>query len=401
MSSQQGSTSLTPAHAVAATPVSEVAGAEVDIRNIVHGFDSVIALRGVSLHVQGGDFFTLLGPSGSGKTTLLRIIAGLLEPSHGTIAIAGRDVTALPTQSRDIGFVFQNYALFPHLNVWQNIEFPLKLRHVAKNERRRRVSEMLDLISLHGYEKRHPSQLSGGQQQRVALARALAHGPGVLLLDEPLGALDRRLRQQLGNDLRRIQREAGATAIYVTHDQEEAFTLSDRVAVVHDGRVHQEGTPAELYSSPADVFVAGFVGETNLLEGKVVDLGEDVVHVRVDDSLFECIKRHDLRIGSIATCMLRPEQVLLKRRSDRRVRPEGNGTMSELGEARVEDVTFIGGRYRVVARWNGAALLAHVPIGDVPSVGDLVDLACAKRAFVAVDHIQPLSADGKEKEDAE
>lgn len=400
MISQRAQDLPRPKNAILRAPSPDRVGVAVDVREIEHDFESVIALRGVSLHVRGGDFFTLLGPSGSGKTTLLRIIAGLLRPSKGRVLIAGRDVTRLPTQARDIGFVFQNYALFPHLDVWQNIEFPLKMRHLDKPTRRRRVDEMLDLISLRGYEKRRPSELSGGQQQRVALARALAHRPGVLLLDEPLGALDRRLRQQLGKDLRRIQQEAGATAIYVTHDQEEAFTLSDRVAVVHDGRVHQEGLPAEIYSLPSDVFVAGFVGEINLLEGKVVTVDKRTVHVQIGASFVECLSKHDMHVGSLATCMLRPEQLLVGRRSAQDAR-QGNDAACQLGQARVEEVTFIGGRFRVVTRWNDTTLFAHVPIRDVPSVGEVVDLACSKHAFVAVDPMQPSLANREESNDAE
>ncbi|HEY2642393.1 MAG TPA: ABC transporter ATP-binding protein, partial [Galbitalea sp.] len=242
---------------------------DVSVRGLRHVFEHSIALAGIDLTIDGGEFMTLLGPSGSGKTTLLRIIAGLIEPSAGSVLIDQVDVTSLPTQQRDISFVFQSYALFPHLTVSQNIEFPLRMRNVDRRARGRRVEEMLELVSLEEMGHRMPAQLSGGQQQRVALARALAHRPKVLLLDEPLGALDRRLRQQLGGELRRILREAAVTTIYVTHDQEEAFILSDRVAVMSRGRIRQVGTPVQIYTRPVDMFVANFVGETNTFTGRV------------------------------------------------------------------------------------------------------------------------------------
>jgi putative spermidine/putrescine transport system ATP-binding protein len=229
-------------------------------------YGDVVAVDRVDLDIAEDEFFTLLGPSGSGKTTCLRMIAGFERPDEGSVELAGRDVTDVPPYERDVNTVFQDYALFPHMSVGENVEYGLRIAKVARGERRRRASEALDLVRLGGYEKRRPAQLSGGQRQRVALARALVNRPKVLLLDEPLGALDLKLRQQMQHELRTIQGEVGITFIYVTHDQEEALTMSDRLAVFADGRVEQVGPPAEVYEHPANEFVAGFVGVSNIVE---------------------------------------------------------------------------------------------------------------------------------------
>jgi ABC-type Fe3+/spermidine/putrescine transport system ATPase subunit len=238
--------------------------AHIEIRDLHQEYGGVTALDRVSLDVRPGEFVTLLGPSGSGKSTLLHILAGLVDPTSGSIRIAGKDVTRTPPQKREIGLVFQNYALFPHLTAEENIRFPLNIRKSSAGETSRRVAEVLELVELTALAERRPEQLSGGQQQRVAVGRAIAAVPKVLLLDEPLGALDRRLRQQLGREIRRVQRETGITTIYVTHDQEEAFTMSDRVVVMNHGEIRQVGTPEEVYATPRDAFVANFVGEVNL-----------------------------------------------------------------------------------------------------------------------------------------
>ncbi len=230
-------------------------------------FGEVIAVAGVDLEVFDGEFLTLLGPSGSGKTTVLRMIAGFEQPDGGSIEIGEVDVTGLPPYRRDVNTVFQDYALFPHMSVSQNIEYGLRVKKVPKEERARRTTEALESVRLGGYADRSPAQLSGGQRQRVALARALVNRPKVLLLDEPLGALDLKLREQMQVELKQIQREVGITFIFVTHDQDEALTMSDRIAVFNDGRIEQVGTPTEIYEHPASVFVAGFVGTSNLLEG--------------------------------------------------------------------------------------------------------------------------------------
>jgi spermidine/putrescine ABC transporter ATP-binding subunit len=241
----------------------------VAIHRVSKRYGRVAALDTVSLELADGEFFGLLGPSGSGKTTLLRSIAGFVEPDTGEILIDGADVSRIPTHRRDIGMVFQNYALFPHMSVFDNIAFALSVRRTGQAETKRRVTDILELVRLAGYEERRPRELSGGQQQRVALARALVANPRVLLLDEPLGALDKNLRQEMQVELRQIQREVGITTVLVTHDQEEALTLSDRIAVLRDGMLVQTGRPDQVYERPRTAFAAEFLGATNFLSGRV------------------------------------------------------------------------------------------------------------------------------------
>ncbi len=250
--------------------------AEVDVRlvNVTKRFGDQVAVDSITLDVSDGEFFTLLGPSGCGKTTTLRMIGGFEQPTSGLIELQGTDVTFLPAHQRDVNTVFQSYALFPHLTIFENVAFGLRRSGVQNDEVKRRVGEALELVQLIGYETRKPAQLSGGQAQRVALARALVNKPAVLLLDEPLGALDLKLRKQMGIELKRIQREVGITFIYVTHDQEEAMTMSDRIAVMNKGHYEQLAGPETLYERPATRFVAGFVGASNLLEGKIGSDGE-------------------------------------------------------------------------------------------------------------------------------
>jgi putative spermidine/putrescine transport system ATP-binding protein len=244
----------------------KAAALDVEAISLYKSFDDVAAVDGVDLGIAPGEFFTLLGPSGSGKTTTLRLIAGFEQPDAGRILLKGRDVTARPPYDRDVNTVFQDYALFPHMTVQQNVEYGLMIKKVARSERRRRAGEALEMIRLAGLGGRKPSQLSGGQRQRVALARAIVNRPQVLLLDEPLGALDLKLRQEMQVELKRIQQEVGITFVYVTHDQEEALTMSDRLAVFHDGHIEQVGPPAVVYEHPETEFVAGFVGISNVLE---------------------------------------------------------------------------------------------------------------------------------------
>src|SRR6187431_2510774 len=246
--------------------LTQAAPAEIRLIDLEKRFGAVRAVDGVTVDVTPGEFFSLLGPSGCGKTTTLRMIGGFELPTAGRILLRERDVTYDPPDKRPVNMVFQHYALFPHLNVGDNIAFGLKRRKVDRAEIERRVTEVLALVRLEGYQRRRPNQLSGGQQQRVALARALVNRPNVLLLDEPLGALDLKLRRQLQVELKRIQSEVGITFVYVTHDQEEALTMSDRIAVMDAGRVLQVGSPQEVYDEPDSSFVAGFVGVSNLLE---------------------------------------------------------------------------------------------------------------------------------------
>jgi putative spermidine/putrescine transport system ATP-binding protein len=244
---------------------------DVELFDVRKQFDDVVAVDGVDLTIQEGEFFSLLGPSGSGKTTCLRMIAGFEDPSGGSIRLGGKDVAGLPSYLRDVNTVFQDYALFPHMTVVENVEYGLKVKKVPRTGRRERAEKALDMVQLRGLEKRKPGELSGGQRQRVALARALVNEPRVLLLDEPLGALDLKLRQQMQIELKTIQERVGLTFLYVTHDQEEALTMSDRLAVMNNGRIEQVGSPAEVYEKPATGFVAGFVGVSNVLSGAVAE----------------------------------------------------------------------------------------------------------------------------------
>ncbi|HWH23745.1 MAG TPA: ABC transporter ATP-binding protein [Candidatus Limnocylindria bacterium] len=256
---------------------------DVRLERVTKRFHDVVAVDDLSLDVLRGEFFSLLGPSGCGKTTTLRMIGGFEEVTAGRVLLGEQDVTNLPPYRREVNTVFQNYALFPHLSVFENVAFGLRRRRVAEAELRRRVGEMLELVELPGYDRRKPSQLSGGQQQRVALARALINHPRVLLLDEPLGALDLKLRKQMQLELKRIQTEVEITFIYVTHDQDEAMTMSNRIAVMRAGRIEQLGTPGELYETPETEFVAGFLGVSNLLEGEVVGRNGELADVRLAD----------------------------------------------------------------------------------------------------------------------
>ncbi|MFN8151311.1 MAG: ABC transporter ATP-binding protein [Solirubrobacterales bacterium] len=240
--------------------------ADVRLKGVRRTYGDVVAVDDVDLDIRHNEFFTMLGPSGSGKTTMLRMIAGFEVPDRGTVEVSGRDVTNLPAYDRDVNTVFQDYALFPHMTVAENVEYGLRIAKVGKAERGERRDSALDMVRLDGYGERKPNELSGGQRQRVALARAIVNRPRVLLLDEPLGALDLKLRQQLQVELKRIQREVGITFVYVTHDQEEALTMSDRIAVVNEGKIEQIGAPEAVYERPDNAFVAGFVGISNIVE---------------------------------------------------------------------------------------------------------------------------------------
>ena len=261
----------------------------VDVRllGVSKRFEDVTAVDDLTLEIPSGSFFALLGPSGCGKTTTLRMIGGFEEPDGGTIEVGGTPVTGVPPYRREVNTVFQSYALFPHLNVFENVAFGLRRKQVPRGQLEGRVREMLRIVGLEGFDERKPSQLSGGQQQRVALARALVNSPKVLLLDEPLGALDLKLRKQMQLELKRIQNELGLTFVHVTHDQEEAMTMADAIAVMNGGRIEQLGTPSDLYERPRTAFVAGFLGISNLLDGTVTTAGS----VRVDDA-------GELRVGA-------------------------------------------------------------------------------------------------------
>jgi spermidine/putrescine transport system ATP-binding protein len=278
-----------------------------------HG-DRVHAVRRLDLAIAQGEFFSLLGPSGCGKTTTMRMIAGFEEPTSGTVFLDGRDVTGVAPNKRDVNMVFQSYALFPHMSAYQNVAFGLERKKIARPEIRRRVGEIMEIVSLAGMERRAPREMSGGQQQRVALARALVNRPRALLLDEPLGALDLKLRQQMQVELKRIQREVGITFVYVTHDQGEALTMSDRIAVMDAGSIEQLGTPREIYERPATRFVAGFIGTSNLLSGRVatIDGNRGVLMFGPHDRVIVPVTA-GVRTGDNIEVSIRPEKIDLRR----------------------------------------------------------------------------------------
>jgi spermidine/putrescine transport system ATP-binding protein len=292
----------------AAPPAAAPAATEYDVRliGLTKRFDDVVAVDAVSLDIDRGHFFALLGPSGCGKTTTLRMIGGFEEPTEGRIELGGVDVAPLPPYKRDVNTVFQSYALFPHLSIFENVAFGLRRRGIKGGELRQRVGESLELVGLAGLERRKPRQLSGGQQQRIALARALVNRPRVLLLDEPLGALDLKLRKEMQLELKRIQHEVGITFVHVTHDQEEAMTMADRIVIMNGGHIEQLGTPSELYERPKTAFVAGFLGVSNLLEATVVGDGS----VRLTDGTIVQVPRDVLggRTGTVRIGV-RPEKL--------------------------------------------------------------------------------------------
>ncbi|MDX6565278.1 MAG: spermidine/putrescine transport system ATP-binding protein, partial [Gaiellales bacterium] len=310
----------------------------VQLVGIERRYGEIVAVRGIDLAIADGEFFSLLGPSGCGKTTTLRMISGLEEPTVGRVEVRGRDMTRVPPHRRPVTTVFQNYALFPHLNVFENVAFGLRERRVGRAEVRSRVARLLELVDLSGRDTARPRELSGGQQQRVALARSLVLNPEVLLLDEPLGALDLKLRKQLQDLLKAVQREVGITFVYVTHDQEEAFSMSDRVAVMNLGRVEQIGGPREVYARPSTLFVAQFVGASNHFPARVVEVLEDGRY-RADVGplgTWSVAGVAGLAVGDAAVAIVRPEQV----RADTDRSGERPGEIAISG--RVTDVSFVG-----------------------------------------------------------
>jgi spermidine/putrescine transport system ATP-binding protein len=327
---------------------------QVVLESLVKRFGDTVAVDGIDLHMPPGEFFTLVGPSGCGKTTSLRMIAGFERPTSGRILLDGVDVAQTPPHKRNVNTVFQSYALFPHLTVAENVAFGLKYKRVTREERKRQVSEMLDVVRLAGFEDRKPTQLSGGQQQRVALARALILRPRVLLLDEPLGALDARLRKDLQVELKALQSDVGVTFVFVTHDQEEALTMSDRVAVMNNGRVEQAGSPQTVYEEPETLFVADFLGVSNLVIADAVgtENGDCVLEVG-ERSLRACQGTTDAR-GQVKA-MIRPERV--------QVEPHGQEGGNRL-PGMVEQVVFLGSFRELHVRILGGALVKAVAPND-------------------------------------
>ncbi len=331
--------------------------AALKVQGLEKRFGEVAALDGVSLDIVSGELLTILGPSGSGKTTLLKVVAGFEKADAGTVRIDGTDITALPPAKRDIGMVFQNYALFPHLTVRANVAFPLEMRNVARAEIETRVTEALKLVELSGYDKRLPKQLSGGQQQRVALARAIVFNPRLLLLDEPFGALDRKLRETMQLEVRRLQRRLGLTTIFITHDQEEALVLSDRIAVMNQGRIQQVATTTEIYERPANQFVADFVGESNIFHGTVTEPG--VISLEGGRRL---LARHSGKMGQRMGVLMRPERF-------------GRGTNVFSGE--VKEAVYLGVSFKLrIACDDGLELIVRQPArGELPAPGTRVNVS--------------------------
>jgi spermidine/putrescine transport system ATP-binding protein len=340
---------------------------EIRLSSVSKRFRDVRAVDDISLEIRSGEFFSLLGPSGCGKTTTLRMIGGFELPTNGTIELRGVDVTTAPPDKRPVNMVFQSYALFPHLNVQDNVGFGLRRHKVREAEVKPRVAEALELVHLAGYGQRKPNELSGGQQQRVALARALVNRPQVLLLDEPLGALDLKLRRSLQLELKRIQIEVGITFVYVTHDQEEALTMSDRIAVMHQGKVEQIGLPEELYERPATRFVADFMGTTNLLKGSVESIDGTVATVRLDggDACRTALV-DGLAAGDAVEISVRPEAIVIG--------SPGNAGAGAI-EGRIEQSAYLGASVQYQVRSQGGALLSVI----TPKSG---------RRFVAGDDVE-------------
>jgi spermidine/putrescine transport system ATP-binding protein len=372
---------------------------DIDVRldRVSKLFGDVAAVDHLSLDVQEGEFFSLLGPSGCGKTTTLRMIGGFEDPTYGTIYLGELDVTDLPPYRRDVNTVFQSYALFPHLDVFENVAFGLRRKKVPKEEVERRVREALALVDLEGFDERKPPQMSGGQQQRVALARALVNRPKVLLLDEPLGALDLKLRKQMQLELKRIQQEVGITFIYVTHDQEEALTMSNRLAVMRHGRIEQLGAPEDVYEHPGTEFVAGFLGASNLLDGEIVSMnGTSTVRlatgelIRADDADLPADAGPSVRVG------VRPEKITIVSADDQAT----PGWNHVVGTVRMS--TYIGVNYQYKVEGPGGHELTvfvqnQGAAGSHPAAGQQVRLEwLPEHTFV----VEP-SGDLAEEEESE
>ncbi|WP_195567045.1 ABC transporter ATP-binding protein [Blautia wexlerae] len=376
----------------------------LELKEIKKSFtEGEAVLDNISLEISKGEFITLLGSSGCGKTTTLRIIAGLEQPDAGSVWLDGREVTGLEPNQRDVNTVFQNYALFPHMNVAENIGYGLKLKKVPKSEIRKKVSQMLELVQLKGYEKRKPSELSGGQKQRVAIARALVNNPKVLLLDEPLGALDLQLRRAMQIELKHLQKKLGITFIYITHDQEEAINMSDRIAVMKDGCIEQIGTPDEIYNHPKTSYVATFVGNANILHGVaesvqgenvIVKIGNDRVIVKLETSQQDTEEKQHLAAGEKVTLAVRSENILLQEATvigdtgtDHRdtVDISVTGGISDIHDmnsisglqATVTEKNFAGGQLRVTLKLSDGTQLIASRYGIDASVAEGQTVRCS------------------------
>ena len=364
-----------------------MAGGRIELVSLTKRFTD-IAVDRIDLTIDSGEFFSLLGPSGCGKTTTLRLIAGFEQPTEGTILLDGVEMTNIPPHRRNVNTVFQSYALFPFLSVFDNVAFGLRNRHLTKAEMSKRVGDALELVQLTGFEKRRPGMLSGGQQQRVALARALVLNPSVLLLDEPLGALDAKLRRSLKVELKALQERVGITFLYVTHDQEEALTMSDRLAVMNAGRIAQLGTPRTIYEEPADTYVADFLGVSNLMEVDVVERGPgSQCRVRLGETAL-AVERGEVEALGPAHAVIRPERVRIEPYA-----PDGQAGPNRV-PAMIERLVFLGASTQVMLRLAPGPLLQAL----VPNDGAEATLAQGTpvRAFLAPDALRVLGGAARE-----
>jgi spermidine/putrescine ABC transporter ATP-binding subunit len=373
MAQSNGSALLPTAHSVPTDRLGSI-GASVVFDRIEKQYGDVRAVDGISLDVGPGEFVTFLGPSGSGKTTSLMMLAGFEIPTGGEMYVDDQPIATVPPHKRNIGMVFQNYALFPHMTVGENIAFPLKMRKLSKDEIIRRTKEVLELVKLPGYEGRYPRQLSGGQQQRIAVARALVFNPRVLLMDEPLGALDKQLRENLQLEIKHLHDQLGVTIIYVTHDQQEALVMSDRIAVMNEGRIEQIGSPTELYDAPQTRFVASFIGESNFLTGRVTQHDGERCRVDIPDvGSLTSTANEELRIHDEITLTVRPEKLLVGDPVN------GSGATMNRVTGTVEQVIFAGETRRYEIGLHGGTRLV-VKLQNRSGVrsyerGDRVDVA--------------------------
>ena len=323
---------------------------DIVIKGLSKSFDGVQVIKNIDLEIKAGEFFSILGPSGCGKTTLLRILAGFIEPDSGVVYLGDKDITNLPPNLRSTNTIFQKYALFPHLTVYENIAFPLRMKKMDSDYIDTEVKKMLKMIELEEYASKKPNQLSGGQQQRVSIARALVNKPEVLLLDEPLSALDAKLRQNLLIELDNIHEEVGITFIFITHDQQEALSISDRIAIMNKGKVLQVGTPAEVYESPADMFVADFIGENNFIEGEVISIDSETCatlkHERLGEIRFEMDRK--VKIGDHVKVSVRPEKIRLTRNL-----PKNLGKIHNVIKVYVDELIYTGFQSKYFVWLNG------------------------------------------------
>ncbi|MGH2614241.1 MAG: ABC transporter ATP-binding protein [Thermomicrobiales bacterium] len=326
--------------------------ATVELKNVSKVYRDTEAVRRVSLRIEEGEFFSLLGPSGCGKTTTLRMVAGFVRPTEGDVFIGGLNVTSMPPERRDIGIVFQNYAIFPHMNVFGNIAYGLKVRKLRPSEIEQRVAAALETVGLSGYEGRYQRELSGGEQQRVALARVLVLAPRILLLDEPLSALDKKLREEMKFWIKGLQQELKITTIYVTHDQNEALTMSDRLAVMNRGVIEQIGTPRDIYEHPASRFVTDFIGESNILEGQVVGLTDGLVEIAFAGQRVAAPRTRDPDVGERISFVVRPENVKLG--------TQANGSTVNAVQGALANQTYQGALIRYEIDVAGQTIVAEV-----------------------------------------